>query len=123
MRTHEGKTVFEDEAVALNVFLLVRQDPRTLAAVLMPDQLHWVLCGVPDLAMEMMRFKRHASARARSAGYEGKVWQRSFFEAAISGPEALPPLVPYLLVNPIAAGIVAKWQDYPWAFLHSSLGG
>ncbi len=123
IRTDRGRAAFEQAAVAVNVFPLVRQHPLTLAAVLLPDHLHWLVANGTELDEEVDRFKAFSTQRAWAAGWDGPLWQPSFFEGR-PGPEAdLEPVARYLLANAVAGGLVADWEDYPWAYLHPKLGG
>jgi len=126
LATRRREPIFADEAVALNVFLLVRDHPLTLAAVIMPDHLHWLLADGSDLLRVVTRFKSFSTDRARSAGHVGRVWQRSFFDGAVQTEDMLRLATGYLLANPVAARLAATWEEYPWAYLRPSsavLGG
>jgi REP element-mobilizing transposase RayT len=115
--------IFADEAVALNVFLLIREHPLTLAAVVMPDHLHWLLADGTGLPGIVRRFKSFSTERAWAAGHEGRLWQRSFFDGVVRTEEMLRLAARYLLSNPVAARLAATWSEYPWTFLHPSLAG
>jgi REP-associated tyrosine transposase len=123
LSTHRRLPVFARPAVALNVYLLLREHPQTLAAVLMPDHLHWLVRDASDLPTIVRRFKSHSTQRAWTAGHSGRLWQRSFFDALIRDRDMVVVTARYDLANPVRAGLAATWQEYPWAFLHPSLGG
>ncbi|MDH3404526.1 MAG: transposase, partial [Acidobacteriota bacterium] len=118
--THRRLPVFADEAVALNVYLLVREHPLTLAAVLMPNHLHWLLARSADLERTVERFKTHSTRRAEAAGHQGRLWQPSYFDALVEPESRLRRIAAYLLTNPVAAELAPSWGEYPWACLHPS---
>lgn len=117
------RPVFADEAVALNVYLLVREHALTLAAVLMPSHLHWLLRDGAELPRVVERFKSHSTRRAQAAGHEGRLWQPGFFDAVVERESMVRPVASYLLTNPVAAELAPSWREYPWAYLHPSLDG
>ncbi len=119
--TRQRRPVFADEAVALNVYLLVREHDLTLAAVLMPNHLHWLVRDGSELPRVVERFKAHSTSRAEAAGHEGRLWQPGFFDAVVERESMLARTAAYLLTNPVAAELAPTWREYPWAYLHPSL--
>ncbi len=43
-----------------------------------------------------------------------KVWQRSFFDHALRDEESLEAVARYIVSNPVRAGLVEDWRDYPF---------
>lgn len=82
---------------------------ETLAFVVMPDHLHWLLSlGIgADLAAEVQAVK---SVSAHRVG--GKVWQRGFHDRAIRREEDLPAVARYVVANPVRAGLVQRVGEY-----------
>ena len=119
--TRRRRPVFLDEAVALNVYLLVREHARTLAVVLMPDHLHWLLDTDEDLPTVVERFKADATLRAEAAGHRGRLWQPGYFDAVVERRSAVERVALYLLANPVAAGLAPSWREHPWAYLDPAL--
>ncbi|HEU5080500.1 MAG TPA: transposase [Opitutaceae bacterium] len=44
-----------------------------------------------------------------------KVWQREYFDTFVRSEEHYRALVRYIHQNPVAAGLVAKAEDWPWS--------
>lgn len=88
---------------------------ETLAYVLMPDHLHWLLVlRAGDLAAVARRMKsRGARAVNRARGGEGALWQSGFHDHALRRDEDLPGVARYIVANPLRAGLVARIGDYP----------
>ena len=91
-------------------------EAETLAFVLMPDHLHWLvtLRGQP-LDAVMRRFKS-VSGRAvnRLRGVTGApLWQAGFHDHALRADRDLRAAARYLVGNPVRAGLVASVMDYP----------
>ena len=81
----------------------------TLAFVVMPDHLHWLLSlgSGADLTAEVQTVK---SVTAHRVG--GKVWQRGFHDRAVRREEDLPAVARYVVANPVRAGLVQRVGAY-----------
>lgn len=116
--TRERRPVFAEHRAADTVFPLVRNHPRTLAACLMPDHLHWLLGDPEDLSGVVGKFKSfasHALWNAGSAARGSRIWQRSFWDRFVRNAQDLEVLIDYILANPVRAGLVTERQSYPWS--------
>ena len=82
---------------------------ETLAFVVMPDHLHWLLSlgAGADLTAEVQAVK---SVTAHRVG--GKVWQRGFHDRAIRREDDLPAVARYVVANPVRAGLVQRVGAY-----------
>ena len=83
---------------------------ETLAFVVMPDHLHWLLSlGQPDpLSVVVGRVK------AISAHRQGRaIWQAGFHDRAIRRDEDLLAVARYVVTNPLRAGLVPRLGMYP----------
>ncbi|WP_444758182.1 REP-associated tyrosine transposase [Pseudomonas sp. A014] len=118
--THERQPLFHDLRSAR---LLVKQlrlsdqenASRTLAWVLMPDHLHWLieLRGV-TLGSLMRRFKSRSSLALHKAGVsQYPVWQPGYHDRALRREESLQSAARYIVANPLRAGLVDHVGDYP----------
>ena len=99
---------------------------------LMPDHLHFI-ARLPEREIE------HFDAGARGVvpktildhigafksfttsqiwwkqGHSGVLWQKSSYDSAIRYNDSIRPAVLYVLNNPVRAGLVAHWEDYPYS--------
>ncbi len=91
-------------------------ESKTVAFVLMPDHLHWLMVlHAPALAPVMRRFKS-VGARAINAmrGTPGNtLWQPGFHDHAVRAEEDLRASARYLVNNPVRAGLVDSVMNYP----------
>jgi len=88
----------------------------SLAWVVMPDHLHWLLQLGADwsLARVMKTLKaRSAFAINRHQRRRGSFWQRAYYEHAIRSDEDIRQLARYIVANPLRAGLVERIGDYP----------
>ncbi len=130
-----AQAAHEDVAFYARKFGLV-----SLAHVVMPDHMHWVMYPAPEdferfareeracggkyaeaperfyLSKILEDYKRHVSfvvndlRRTRGA----QVWQEGFRDDGLRTPEAIRATVGYVIRNPVKAGLAEKPEDYPF---------
>jgi REP element-mobilizing transposase RayT len=86
------------------------------AAVVMPDHLHIVM-GLRrgSLADMMRRFKGYTANKINKLeNKKGPFWQSQYHDHALRQDEDLNRVVLYTLRNPVRAGLVKDFQDYPF---------
>jgi putative transposase len=113
--------LFADFGVARAVVHALRRSDetgrcRTLAYVLMPDHLHWLVeLAEGDLSGLVGRFKANAAAAVNRELGVAKVhrWQRGFHDHAVRKEDDLVGLARYLVANPLRAGLVQRIGEYP----------
>ncbi len=96
----------------------IQQDglAESLAWVVMPDHLHWLLRLGPATALDrlMRRLKGRSARRINTAsGRSGPLWQEAFHDRALRQEEDLREAARYLVANPVRAGLVRRVGDYP----------
>ena len=83
----------------------------------MPDHIH--LLVEPEGENSVDRFigivKGRISYLARRNGFDGEVWQRSFYDHVLRRAEDIAETVRYILENPERKGIVKNYSDYRWS--------
>lgn len=84
-------------------------------AIVMPDHIHFIaklkLSTLPNL---MRKFKGYTAYKINSRlGLSGSVWQSGYHDHAIRKNENINDVRQYCLCNPVRAGIVENYQDYP----------
>ena len=88
----------------------------TMAFVVMPDHLHWLvqLIGNRSLSDSVCVVKSGSARIINAAGSSrGTVWQRGFHDRAIRKDDDLVAIARYIVANPLRAGIVRSVADYP----------
>ena len=121
MATAERRPVFSQAVLADEVFALLAEDQETLAACLMPDHLHWLLADAGRMIRAVQRFKSEATLRARCHGFQGRIWQRSFWDHVLRREESTYLVARYVVENPVRAGLVVDVADYPYQVSHLTL--
>jgi REP element-mobilizing transposase RayT len=87
----------------------------SLAWVIMPDHVHWLLeLKQGSLSRCLQVFKsRLARAVNMETAKAGSVWQPGFYDHRIGEDEDLLEQARYLVANPIRSGLVSRIEDYP----------
>lgn len=113
--TRDRKPIFADFNAARQLIRTLqleqqKQTATTLAFVVMPDHLHWlmILGGIESLS-QVIRSVKAGSAR----GIGGPIWQAGFYDHALRADEDLKNLARYIIANPLRAGLAKRIGDYP----------
>lgn len=117
---HERQPVFADVSLGRLLVAELRsaQDDalvESLAWVVMPDHLHWLLVLQRGSVSELMRRVKGRSARRINQlnGRSGKLWQDGFHDRALRREEDILSAARYIVANPLRARLVARVGDYP----------
>lgn len=88
---------------------------ESLACVLMPDHLHWLITLEQGSISNLMRRIKGRSAKQINtlSGRQGKLWQDGFHDRALRREEDVLPAARYIVANPLRAGLVSRVGDYP----------
>ena len=88
----------------------------TLAWVLMPDHLHWLIqLDGKCLSTVVARMKgRTARLINRLNQHSGPVWQPGFHDRALRGDEDIVKVARYIIANPLRAGLCQSVGEYPF---------
>ncbi|NZA28115.1 transposase [Luteimonas sp. SJ-92] len=88
----------------------------SLAWVVMPDHLHWLLqLRRSSLSRCMQAFKSRSARAVNAAGaWQGSVWQAGFYDHRLRDERDLERQSRYLIANPIRRGLVSDIDAYPY---------
>lgn len=86
------------------------------AAVIMPDHLHFVASLQHGSLAQLMHSLKSYTAKNVNIllNRKGSLWQRHYHDHAIRKNEDLNAVVLYTLNNPVRAGLVRDFHDYPF---------
>lgn len=92
-----------------------RQLADSLAWVVMPDHIHWLLqLNSHSLSRIVQRVKsKSAIAINRAKGCSGPFWQSGFHDINVRTEDSLVGFARYIVANPVRAGLVKSVRDYP----------
>ncbi|MFK3774702.1 REP-associated tyrosine transposase [Pseudomonas sp. NPDC089406] len=118
--THRRTPLFRDWRNArLVVHQMRRSDQEnacvSLAWVVMPDHLHWLIeLRSVTLGTLMRRFKSRSSLALHKAGVELEpVWQAGYQDRALRREEDVRKVARYIVANPLRAGLASSVRQYP----------
>jgi REP-associated tyrosine transposase len=78
--------------------------------LLMPDHLHMLASFNAEFGMTKIvrNWKRYLATKL------GINWQRDFFDHRLRSDESFSDKANYILQNPVRAGLVTQWEDWPY---------
>lgn len=94
------------------------------AYTIMSNHVHFLITmkpGAPPLWKVLQDMKKY-SGRQSNLILErvGLFWENESYDHLVR-PGEFERILMYILNNPVKAGIVSKWQDFPYSFCHPSL--
>ena len=118
--THDRRPYFINVSCGRSVVRAMRHEHDaghvdSLAFVVMPDHLHWLLAliGNRSLSECIKNVKCHSARSINSAlRRNGTVWQKGFHDRAIRKDDDLIRVAHYIVANPWRAGIVDSIREY-----------
>jgi len=106
---HEGFTTFADSGSTHGAWIG--------AYVLMPDHLHFFVT-IDDRRLSlsdwMKSLKGTLSSKLGSDGVASPYWQKGFFDRVLRSSDSYSEKWSYVRKNPVRAGLVARWQEWPY---------
>jgi len=87
------------------------------AYVLMPDHAHlFVTFDGQTLSLSewMKSLKNTLSKALRDTGVASPHWQKGYFDHVLRSAESYSEKWEYVRNNPVRAGLVSRWQDWPY---------
>jgi REP element-mobilizing transposase RayT len=119
--TRERQPLFLDFTIAR---LLIRElrrlheagDVNSLAWVIMPDHLHWLLQLTTGASLaQVVKLLKGRSSRVITVyvNGEGGIWQRAYYDRAVRSDDDIRQSARYIVANPLRAGRVAEIANYP----------
>jgi putative transposase len=103
-----------------NLGWLERRGWRIYAAVVMSTHIHAVMRNTAgrngELLTDLGYFKSYTASRVnRVLGRKGAFWAPEDFDHWCRSEEKVRGACRYVCLNPVKAGLVGSWQDWPWA--------
>ena len=98
---------------------------RLVAFCIMPNHLHLVIVPLPtedgafhSLSAIMHSLKRYTARQANLLlGREGAFWQAESYDHVVRDEAEARRIIEYVLNNPVKAGFVQGWGDWPWSYV------
>ncbi len=88
---------------------------EVIAGVVMPDQVHFVITPRDDRDLSVGDFSNAFKHLLRKQlGDQEWEWQRGCFDRLLPSTESLDEKWAYVRENPVRAGLVRRWQEWPY---------
>ncbi|MCA8830738.1 REP-associated tyrosine transposase [Hymenobacter pini] len=88
---------------------------------IMPNHVHVLLLlpeNAPPLVRTLQAFKSYTATQANKLlGRTGQFWQRESYDHVVRNLKELENIIRYILENPVKAGLVTDWQQWPYHYL------
>ncbi len=84
---------------------------ETLAFVVMPDHIHWLM-QLRETALLSETIRRYKAKVSLLLGR--RIWQQGFHDHALRAEENVAGIARYLVANPLRSGLCKKIGDYPY---------
>lgn len=121
--THGRAPVFADAAnvaVLVDTLRFIERNgfSHSLAWVVMPDHLHWLMELRKGTLAQCMAVLKSRSSRLlnRQLGQKGPLWQHGYHDHAVRTDESLHEKAMYILANPVRTGLASELGEYPHAW-------
>jgi REP element-mobilizing transposase RayT len=94
----------------------VLTDATCLCWVVMPDHIHLLLQLADKPISRVVNQLKSYSARLlnQEIGRSGRFWDHGFHDHALRREETLVEVARYIVANPLRAGLVKRYGDYPY---------
>lgn len=90
------------------------------ACCIMPNHVHLLLTlheSAPPLTKVMQRIKGVSGYHANKLlQRKGQFWERESYDHVVRNESSFARIVAYIRNNPVKAGFVKRWEDWPWTF-------
>jgi putative transposase len=117
----QRQPVFRDADFLNTCIELLRERARELSVAIlaycfMPNHVHLLvrIDAGGDLVEFIRDYKSRTTRCSWEHGFQGKLWQRSFYDHVLREHDDPQKHILYIFENPVRAGIVDSWLDYPW---------
>ena len=96
--------------------ILAKQKIKNWVYVYMPDHLHLILEGSDEKSnlLKAIYFFKQKTGFWLSKNMRQFCWQKDFYDHIHRKDEDLKKQIRYILDNPVRAGLVKNWEEYPF---------
>jgi putative transposase len=92
------------------------EDWRVMAAILMPDHLHVVVAPTKEQEGKLGNFSAALKRWMLEELNASWKWQPGCFDRLLRSGESLHEKWLYVRENPVRAGLVQRWEDWPYRY-------
>lgn len=120
LRHRDGQTFRLDTYCVMSnhvhILLTPKLSEQDLREEMTPEGLRFV-SSQPPLSAIMHAVKGYSAHEANQVlNRKGQFWERESYDHEVRNDSEFARIVKYILNNPVKAGLVAGWRDWPWSF-------
>ena len=108
------------QVVAQSLHHFDNRNYELLCYCLMPNHVHLLVMlppEAPSLLRTLQRIKGYTALQANKLlGRTGTFWQAESYDHVVR-PGELERIIGYILENPVKAGLVKEWQQWPYSYM------
>jgi len=106
---------------AIQAFCRQNENWLTIAAVAMPDHFHALVCPRKDRDARITQFSAGLKRFVRRRTQAAWKWQDGVFDRLLRRDEFAESKWFYIRENPVRAGLVQRWEDWPYLIDYQEL--
>ena len=99
---------------AIQTFCRANENWQMIAAVAMPDHFHALVYPLRDREAKLTQFSAGLKRFVRSQTRAAWKWQDGVFDRLLRKDEFAESKWLYIRENPVHAGLVERWEDWPY---------
>jgi len=92
------------------------RDWRVLSAIFMPDHVHVIVAPIKNREAKLGDFSAALKRWMRQELNASWKWQSGCFDRLLRSGESLHNKWLYIRENPVRAGLVQRWEDWPYRY-------
>jgi putative transposase len=119
----DRRNVLDNPAAFQAIKAFCRPNPNwhTVGAVAMPDHFHALVCPIKDREAGITQFSADLKRFVRSEVHAVWKWQEGVFDRLLRRDEFAESKWQYIRENPVRAGLVNRWWDWPYLIDYEEL--
>jgi REP element-mobilizing transposase RayT len=108
---------YKDSQYNLHCFCIMPNHVHMLITLKESENSHNIF--VSKMLYSIKRYTANQINKHR--GTKGAVWQRESYDHVVRSPEEMGRIINYILLNPVKAGLVTDWMDWPYSWIDEML--
>jgi type I restriction enzyme R subunit/menaquinone-specific isochorismate synthase/putative DNA methylase len=106
------------ECVKSKILSLERKECDLFAFCIMCNHVH-VVASIHSNISELVGPLKNSTAKECNLllGRSGRFWRREWYDRIVRDERQLKVTIAYVRNNPVKAGLVFRWEDWPWTYV------
>jgi putative transposase len=111
------------EIVKSSIHHLEESDYDLICYCIMPNHVHLIIENCKRQLFKILQSLKRYTARESNKvlDREGAFWQKESYDHIVKDDDELEDSIVYVLNNPVEAGLVKDWKDWPYSYCKPDL--